>query len=103
MGLPQTTHPLANLGNGGLFSVNRGRQLAIGHDIQAVRNLKELIQLFTDHQHRTTGIAQRQQLAANLRSSAYVHTPSGLRHQQHFGVGVYLSAHNEFLQITARQ
>ena len=38
-----------------------------------------------------------------MRRRAHVHAPGGLRDDEQRGLGVYLAAHDEFLQIAARQ
>ena len=71
--------------------------------MQAVAHFKQLVELFTDHQHRAARIAQGQHRAANLRGCAHVHAPGGLRDDEQAGLGVDFPPHNEFLQIAARE
>ena len=71
--------------------------------MQAVADLEQLVELLADHQHRAAGVAQRQQLAADLRRGADVHAPGRLRDDQQLRVGVDLAADDELLQVAARQ
>ena len=71
--------------------------------MQSVAYLKQLIQLFTDYQHRATRFAQGQQLTANLRRCAHIHAPGGLRNDQQLRLGIHLAPDNKFLQIATGQ
>ena len=55
------------------------------HD-QPVADLEQLVELLADHQHRAAGVAQRQQLAADLRRGADVDAPGRLRDDQQLRV-----------------
>ena len=73
------------------------------HHHQAVTDFKQFVQLLADHEHGAAGIAQLQQFAPDLGGRAHVHAPGGLRDQQHLGLGFDLAAHDELLQVAARQ
>ena len=87
----------------GVAARQRGRQLAFGHHIQPVTDFKQFFELFTDHQHGATRIPQSKQLAPYLRRCPHINPPSGLRNNQQYGFGINFAAHDELLQIAARQ
>src|SRR6478672_7751309 len=75
---PETAHPLADLLDRCLGGRHAGRDAALGDDDQAVADLEQLVELLAHDQHRAAVVAQRQQLAADLRRRADVDTPGRL-------------------------
>ena len=71
--------------------------------MQAVAELEQLVEFFADQQYGTTGVAQGQNFASNLRRCADVDTPGRLRHDEQLGIGVNLTPNNVLLQIAARE
>jgi len=71
--------------------------------MQAIAQLEEFVQFLADHQHRATGVAQGQDLGADLGGGADVDSPGGLRDHQQSGLGVDLAADDELLQVAARE
>jgi hypothetical protein len=100
---PEPAHPLPHQFDRGVSARQRGRQLALGHHIQPVADVEQLFKLFAHHQHGATRVAQLQDFAANLRGSTHVNTPGGLRDDEQLGLGFDLAAHDELLQVAARQ
>ncbi len=80
-----------------------GEQSAAGDDDQAIGEFEQFVEFFADDEHRAAGIAQRQQLAADLRRGADVDAPGRLGDDQHLRIGVDLAADDELLQVAARQ
>ena len=65
-----------------LGSRQTGGYLALRHHVQAVADVKQLFNLFANHQNRTAAVTQLEQLAAYLRGGAHIHAPGRLRHDQ---------------------
>ena len=96
-------HPFADALDGGVGPVHAGREPPLGNHVQAVADLEQFVELFAHHQHCAARVAQRQDLAADLRRSAHVHTPGGLAHDQELRLGLDLAADDELLQVAARE
>ena len=71
--------------------------------MQAVAEFEQLVKFFADQQYRTTGVAQGQNFAPNLRRRAYIHAPGRLRHDEQFGIGINLATDDVLLQIATRE
>ena len=71
--------------------------------MQAVTYLEQFVQLLAEHQHGAALVAQLQDGAAYLRGRPHVHPPGGLGDDEQRGPGIDLAAHDEFLQVAARQ
>jgi hypothetical protein len=72
-------------------------------DHQPVGDLEQLVELFAHHQQRAAGVAQREQLAADLRRGADVDAPRRLRGDQNFRLLADFAADDELLQVAARE
>src|SRR4051812_35396415 len=88
---PEAAHPLADLLDGRLGTGNARRDAAARDDEQAVADLEQLVELLADDEHRAAGVAQRQQLATDLRRGADVDAPGRLRDDEKLRLGVDLA------------
>src|SRR5256885_2861199 len=101
--VPEPRHPFPDLLDGRLRRGDARRYPPLRDDDHAVADLEELVELFADHQHGAAGIAQLQQLAADLSGGADVDAPRRLRDDQQLRIRVDLAADDELLQVAARQ
>ena len=62
---------------------------------------EELLELLGDDEHGAAGVAQREELGADLRRRADVDAPGRLRHDEHLRHGVELAADDVLLEVPA--
>ena len=79
------------------------RDAPLRDDDEAVADLEQLVELLADDEDGAAGVAQREQLAADLRRRADVDAPGRLRDDEQLRAGVDLAADDELLQVAARQ
>src|SRR5664280_2895166 len=101
--VPQAAHPLADHLGRGVARLHARRDPALGDDDKPVADLEQLVELLADDEHGAAVVAQRQQLAPDLRRGPDVDAPGRLRADQQLRVGIDLAADDELLQVAARQ
>src|SRR4051794_26793228 len=80
--VPEPAHPLADHLDGCVGRRHARRDAALRDDDEPVADLEQLVELLADDQQRAALVAQRQQLAADLRGGADVDAPGRLRDDQ---------------------
>src|SRR5207245_6711875 len=97
------THPLPDHLHARVPDVDAWRHVPLRDHDEAIAYLEEFIEFFAHDKHRARLIAKLEQLGANLRRRAHVHTPRRLRHDQKTRLRINLPADDELLQVAARQ
>src|SRR5690242_18657749 len=88
---PEAAHPLADPLDRRVARRDARRDAAARDDEQPIADLEQLVELLADDEHRAAGVAQREQLAADLRRGAHVDAPGRLRDDEKLGIGVDLA------------
>src|SRR6185369_17225099 len=100
---PQAAHPLADALDRRFARRDARRDAAARDHQQPIADLEQLVELLADDEHRAAGVAQREQLAPDLRRGADVDAPGRLRDDEQLRLGVDLAADDELLQVAARE
>src|SRR6478736_7718461 len=77
--LPEAAHPFADPLDRRIGRRDTRRDAAARDDDEPVADLEQLVELLADDEDRAAGVAQREQLAADLRRRADVDAPGRLR------------------------
>src|SRR6478735_5548978 len=101
--VPEAAHPLADSLDRRLGRRHARRDPALGDHDEAITDLEQLVELLADDEDGAAGVAQGEQLAADLRCRADVDTPGRLRDDEQLRPGVDLAPDDELLQVAARQ
>ena len=100
---PETGHPAADDFNVHFRLGNGGREMAAVHDRDAVADLEEFVDFLGNDEHGRAVLAQAHQRVADRGGGADVDAPGGLIDDEHARILKNLAAHDELLQIAARE
>ena len=73
------------------------------HHDQPVRQLKQLVEVFADQQHRRAAVSRGHDLGMNLRDRGEIQTKTGIGGDQHLDLAAELPRQYRPLHIAARE
>src|ERR1700761_2361458 len=98
-----STHQQPQLFATGLDRCQWFREMTMKHYGNPVRNFGEFIQILACHQHRSPSFGKVEQSLPDHRRSSGIDAPRRLTDYKQNWTAQNFPAHNEFLQISARQ